>query len=582
MAATIKQAIQAHQRGDLGEAERLYRQLIASQVAKPSVFQNFGALLREQGKIPEALSIYKLGLDVCPKDPGILANRANIYKDSKPATALFDIFDALKANPSLVNSWVTAIAILVDFDCKDYALHVAKQSLLAGCADTRLIIQILDLLGRSADRTSPILKPKLHLQILQSLQNVTATLPVTQRIDTLLAIAFHCADQGFSEQSTSFYHQALRLLPLQSDQLQLAERKKIQTLITSHSWNMACMLLKEEEFAQGWKLYDYGLRTPSKSPQQWQRALRKPFSIKQVPIWRGEPLEGKHLLVLEEQGIGDSMMFLTLLPTILSEAESVDLIVGERLAPIYRRVFTGQARVWTHHEFEDQTFKPATFAFQTALGSIPQYRFTTIDCYAPKVPLLTISPSHSSRLRQNYLDQVGAAASTKLIGVSWSGGGTKSRVKAKSMPVALFQELLKGANNAIFVSLQYGDVAQRVEAWKSQGIPIIHDPDTDALLDMDSWLQQVAACDAIVSVANTTIHGAGSLNIPTMCLLCEPSDWRWLRGSAIQRSYWYPSVGIARQSVSGDWQPAVDSTLQWINDDCPMPCGPCSKQPVIE
>lgn len=582
MTATIKQATQAHQRGDLSEAERLYRQLITSKEAKPAIYQNLGALLREQGKIPDALSVYKQGLDVFPKDPGILANRANIYKDTKPATAVFDIFDALKANPTLVNSWITAISILVDLDCKNYALHVAKQSLSSGCADTRLIIQVLDLLGRCADRNSTLVSPQLSFQILESLKNATLSFPVTQRIDTLLAIAFHCADQGYSERATSFYQQAIALLPQQADQLPPDERTKIQGLITSHSWNMACMLLKEQEFEQGWKLYDYGLRTPSKSPQQWQRALRKPFSIKQVPIWRGEPLEDKRLLVLEEQGIGDTMMFLTLLPTIFSEAGIIDVIVSERLAPIYRRAFAGQATVWTHHDFHEQKFDPQTFAYQIALGSIPQHRFTSIDSYAPKSPLLAVDPARVASLRQRYLDHVGATASTKLIGVSWSGGATKSRVKTKSMPVALFHDLLKGCSDVVYVSLQYGEVTQRIASWKSQDIPIVHDPSIDPLLDMDTWLHQVAACDAVVSVANTTIHGAGGLNIPTMCLLSEPSDWRWLRDPAIQRSYWYPSVAITRQTVSGDWQPAVESTIEWILSDCPIPCGPHSNQRTPE
>ena len=62
---------------------------------------------------------------------------------------------------------------------------------------------------------------------------------------------------------------------------------------------------------------------------------------------------------------------------------------------------------------------------------------------------------------------------------------------------------------------------------------------------MDDWIAQVAACDVFL-VANTTIHGAGGLNIPTLCLLSLNSDWR-CSNPAVKRSYWYPSVGIARQ-----------------------------------
>ena len=67
---------------------------------------------------------------------------------------------------------------------------------------------------------------------------------------------------------------------------------------------------------------------------------------------------------------------------------------------------------------------------------------------------------------------------------------------------------------------------------------------------MDTWLSQVSLCDAVISVANTTIHGSGGLSIPTMCLLSRFADWRWFNDESVTTSYWYPSVSIARESRS--------------------------------
>ena len=91
---------------------------------------------------------------------------------------------------------------------------------------------------------------------------------------------------------------------------------------------------------------------------------------------------------------------------------------------------------------------------------------------------------------------------------------------------------------------------------------------------MEAWLDLVASCDAVISVANTTIHGAGGLNIPTMCLLSQHADWRWLNDLQARRSYWYPSVGIAREHDEDGWSPALKEVSQWINAGCPMPDGP--------
>ena len=83
------------------------------------------------------------------------------------------------------------------------------------------------------------------------------------------------------------------------------------------------------------------------------------------------------------------------------------------------------------------------------------------------------------------------------------------------------------------------------------------------------------ACDAVVSVANTTIHGAGGLNIPTQCLLSLFSDWRWLISPDVKRSYWYPSVGIARETrhLKSSWEDAFNLVSEWLDNGFPMPSG---------
>ena len=78
-------------------------------------------------------------------------------------------------------------------------------------------------------------------------------------------------------------------------------------------WNASTILLKAQDFALGWQLFDSGLRAPAPGPQAWQRALPKPFTHSEIEIWRGENLAGKNLLLLEEQAVGDVMQFMTLL-----------------------------------------------------------------------------------------------------------------------------------------------------------------------------------------------------------------------------------------------------------------------------
>ena len=269
------------------------------------------------------------------------------------------------------------------------------------------------------------------------------------------------------------------------------------------------------------------------------------------------------------------MMFASLLPTLIQEAAHVGLLLSGRLLPIYRRSFfseiqQGVVSIWSQDDVSKGKLHPGLFDLQCPLGSICQHRFTAVELYSPRVPLLVADGASSQKFRSNYL--VGGAE--KIVGISWRGGAQADRMKKKSIDVDLMAELMKQFPHYRFVSLQYGDVKSVISGWQGQGIPVIHDETVNPLKNMELWLNQVAACDAVISVANTTIHGAGGLNIPTQCLLSLHSDWRWLSDAAVMRSYWYPSVGIARETKQQGWRPALEQVSSWLQAGCPMPDGP--------
>ena len=141
------------------------------------------------------------------------------------------------------------------------------------------------------------------------------------------------------------------------------------------------------------------------------------------------------------------------------------------------------------------------------------------------------------------------------------GGGKTERIRTKSMPAEKFQNVMKQIPHAKYISLQYGSCNKQIEAWQHQGIDITFDSDIDPIKDMDKWMAQVACCNAVISVANTTIHGAGGLNKPTLCLQSRTTDWRWIDG--LNHSYWYESVDAISQTRDGDWDEAISQVSQW-------------------
>ena len=87
----LPRAIEAHKQGDLAEAMRHYQRAFDQGDNRQPLFQNFGALLRQHGKVEQALEVYERGISCDPFDAGVLTNRANLIREDKPATALSDL-----------------------------------------------------------------------------------------------------------------------------------------------------------------------------------------------------------------------------------------------------------------------------------------------------------------------------------------------------------------------------------------------------------------------------------------------------------------------------------------------------------
>lgn len=574
----LPRAIKAHSTNQLDEAEIHYRRAYQQGKANEILYQNFGALLKKIGKTHEASILFEEGLKRYPNHPGIKRNYANQLRKNAPSYAVELYIDAIHltlCNPQDIELCASC--------CSDLIELLRERSLLSWCCS--LINYSL-----SIHKPSPILLKNLLL-ILEKLsvsdeskQVVLSAIEIEIGVASLsdaVSLDFALASHYLSntQHILSLHHFEKGLQRVQSAiDIDPSEGSLLQGLIDTNSWNFACALLPLYQFERGWKLFDHGLRTPADGQQRWQRALLKPFTSCDLPLWRGQHDPMHRLLLLEEQAIGDCMMFLSLVTSLLSELKYIGLFISPRLVDIYKHSFAKEISqkkifIFTKDDLANGNLKASDFDSQIPLGSICQHRFTTIDSYAPRVPVLSVDEELVRKLRDGYLCY--GNQPKLLVGVSWRGGGRGARIKQKSLDVDLFAEFMLGHPHVRFVDIQYGETNEQIKAWTDLGIDIIHDPRINALKDMNSWLAQVKACDAVVSVANTTIHGAGGLNIPTQCLLSTYSDWRWLIDQEVKRSYWYPSVGIARErrGTQSSWSDAFKLVSQWLDDECPMPCG---------
>lgn len=319
-----------------------------------------------------------------------------------------------------------------------------------------------------------------------------------------------------------------------------AERMFNETLASqpnepSIRFHRANLRLLRHDFACGWE--DYAFRAYT-DPEN--------FRVLPYPLWRGESLAGKRILVLAEQGLGDQVMFASCLADLLAE-QPRELIVEaqERIAPTLQRSFpmcrvipTRQSRKldWLEECGDVDCYIP--------LGDLPGVYRRSLESFPKHDGFLKADPDRVAHWRR----ALEAAGPGPYVGFSWKGGTPGTRTKLRTMGVMDFAPLA-ATRSATWVCLQYGDVSAMVADARNSGFAMQHWP--EAIADLDEFAALVSALDLVITVCNTTVHYAGACNRPVWVLAPKVPEWRY--GAQGRQLPWYPSAVIYRQALAGDW-----------------------------
>lgn len=286
----------------------------------------------------------------------------------------------------------------------------------------------------------------------------------------------------------------------------------------------------ENDFTAAWPNY------------HWRHQWRDRWGGEPVqPEWQGEPLAGKSIFVYAEQGVGDQVMFMALMPVLLATGARVVLECDPRLVALFARSFPDVHCVPVEKPPVAATLDP-DIDFHVAMGSLAGWLWQDFQAQ-PRQRYIEADAARTAHLRETY--QAGDAV--RLIGISW-GSPLGKLGPVKSIALADMQALfaLPGTR---FVDLQYGDTQGEREALAREcGVQLVHDDNVDQWQDLDGFAAQIAAMDAVVSVSNSTAHMAGALGVPSCVLLSPAPQWKW--GGSGADSQWYENVRLIRRRLS--------------------------------
>lgn len=254
-----------------------------------------------------------------------------------------------------------------------------------------------------------------------------------------------------------------------------------------------------------------------------------------APWWRGEPLAGRRIVLLGEQGYGDMIHFARYARAVTENGGRVVL----ECYPQLRRLFSSLS---SEVELIDIGASPGRVDLQASLMHLPPIFGTSPERpYAP-IPYLA-APGDGPRLPP--------APGRFKIGLVWAGNPRIEKFHKRSATLEEFAPLL-GVEGVAAYSLQIGPRAADIARLGFQDrlldlAPLVGDfADTAAL---------IAELDLVVAVDTAVAHLAGALGKQVWMLPTYVPDWRWLLGR--DDTPWYPTMRLYRQAEDRRWPPVI-------------------------
>ncbi|MCG7394225.1 DUF6165 family protein [Microvirga sp. ACRRW] len=325
---------------------------------------------------------------------------------------------------------------------------------------------------------------------------------------------------------------------------------------TNAQWDIVRILFMLEEWKAAWDAYAWRWHIMPKAPKL---SFQRNGQTVELPRWTGGELP-KKLVVLDEQGAGDTIMFSRFLADLVERGvETYAFISAKHDDKPDMGALIGTMGLPVKIISDFQASLKGIQAW-TAMADLPGALDLPADQYARRVPYLKADPARVARWRE----RIGTHG--RRIGIVWQGSRINPGDAHRSMPLEQLAPLA-AIDGVRLISLQKGFGGEQIDTCsfrdKIERLGPDFDAGPDAFLDSAAVMESL---DMIVAVDTSIAHLAGALGRPVKLLLSHSSaDWRWLAPSR-QNTVWYPSMNIYRQSQDGDWSQPVAKAIEDINN----------------
>ncbi len=541
----FERALELQMSGQLEQAASAYEQAMAERPDHVPSLVNAAVVLRRLGKLEASLRLLYKALEIDPRQPGMWQNLGETLRRLKRLHEAVGAFKRAAQDSNILLAAVSGLALaLKEAGQLDEALSAMETLLAKEPGNVAAWAAFSDVLFDAGQDDAA----QLALERAIRLKPTSA--------GHHLRMAFHKSQQGQYQAAEAIYRALLRQ---GGDGLAAVHTGLAQTLISqgrleeaqppiARAMELDANLI-DSHLARARLHFLAGRLGPGWADYEWRkRHIDFTPPHLPVPVWDGQPLAGRSILLLGEQGAGDTIQFLRYVPMLVAGGGKVFLATSPALAPLLQSM-PGLADVVT-----DGKGLPKTDCYAHLLD-LPALFKTELSCIPARVPYL-LAPS----VPENLKIKVPQGAHLK-VGLAFAGNPRHRGDRLRSMAFAKLAPLF-GLQGAAFYSLQVGqDLPVEAKPFLDSGLLVDLAPRIGSFADTAALVSQL---DLVISVDTALVHLAGALGKPAWVLLPFAPDWRWLLTR--QDSPWYPTLTLFRQPRPNDWDGVVRQVFMALQE----------------
>ena len=493
--------------GDITSATICYNKALEIRSSYPEAFNNLGTIFQEQNDSKQAIECYKKAIELKQKYPEALNNLGIVYQQ---------INDYKRSIKSLIE----AINIKSNFPDAHFNLGVAYQQqgyLNKAIECYKKVIEISPINTKAYINQGIAYQQKDELNIAFEYYNKALIIdPKSPEAHNNLGYAYK--ELGNLTASIRFYNKALELNENYSEA----------------RWNLATVQLLCGNYKSGWKNYEY--RFKKENPTV-------PHACPSLPKWDGEKLSAtERLLIISEQGLGDTLQFMRYIPYLRKQGFNVDFCAQEKLHGIIKESCIHP------NPISPQEASLVSKGKWISLLSLPNHIGVSSDNAIVTDSYISSTDTLIKKWECNLKNE-----KKPIVGLNWQGNlnAEKRSLKGRSIPLNDFAQIIADSKYK-FVSLQKNSAQKESRGLKFKEKLVDCQKEIDITFDFLETAAIIANCDLVVTSDTSMAHLAGGMGKATWLLLKDIPEWRW--GMKKETTFWYPTLRLFRQTQRNNWK----------------------------